>query len=177
MFCCQRPTNMCLFHLIKYFDFQLYLISQVLSIMVVGSDWDASHGIMVVASPQDLVILWLKSLWSRALWLPLGQSTPNNKLTPSARYVCEPSPGVFSQSGSWCDFITLSGIRWEVLWGVCCTIMRERSKPETEVAPTNMFQASVHPSDKVRSVTQKKGVWQSEKQEKKRLPWADAGRK
>ena len=80
----------------------------------------------------------------------LGQSTPNNKLTPSARYVCEPSPGVFSQSGSWCDFITLSGIRWEVLWGVCCTIMRERSKPETEVAPTNMFQASVHPSDKVR---------------------------
>ena len=33
--------------------------------------------------------------------------------------------------------------------------MRERSKPETEVAPTNMFQASVHPSDKVGSVTQK----------------------
>ena len=34
--------------------------------------------------------------------------------------------------------------------------MRERSKPETEVAPTNMFQASVHPSDKVRSVAHKK---------------------
>ena len=34
--------------------------------------------------------------------------------------------------------------------------MRERSKPETEVAPTNMFQASVHPSDKVRSVANKK---------------------
>ena len=51
--------------------------------------------------------------------------------------------------------------------------MRERSKPETEVAPTNMFQASVHPSDKVRSVAQKKGVLKN----LEILPWVDAGRK
>ena len=56
--------------------------------------------------------------------------------------------------------------------------MRERSKPETEVAPTNMFQASVHPSDKVRSVAHKKGGFDKFKDKKlKILPWADAGRK
>ena len=46
--------------------------------------------------------------------------------------------------------------------------MRERSKPETEVAPTNMFQASVHPSDKVRSVAHKKGVLTKKKNKKRK---------
>ena len=47
--------------------------------------------------------------------------------------------------------------------------MRERSKPETEVAPTNMFQASVHPSDKVRSVAHKKiGFFDKSKNKKRK---------
>ena len=46
--------------------------------------------------------------------------------------------------------------------------MRERSKPETEVAPTNMFQASVHPSDKVRSVAHKKRGFDKFKNKKRK---------
>ena len=55
--------------------------------------------------------------------------------------------------------------------------MRERSKPETEVAPTNMFQAPVHPSDKVRSVTQKKGGLTNLKTIKEKITLGGCGEK